>query len=61
MRISIAQINSTIGDFAGNSAKIAAYAKRAAEEQGAELVLFPELAVCGIPPWTCWIRIGSWR
>ncbi|MDR2375937.1 MAG: NAD+ synthase [Treponema sp.] len=49
MRISIAQINSTIGDFSGNREKILAYSHRAAE-QGADLVLFPELAVCGYPP-----------
>jgi NAD+ synthase (glutamine-hydrolysing) len=49
MRIAIAQINSTIGDFSGNREKIVAYTRRAAE-QGADLVLFPELAVCGYPP-----------
>ena len=49
MRISIAQINSTIGDFSGNREKILAYSRRAAD-QGADLVLFPELAVCGYPP-----------
>ena len=50
MRISIAQINSTIGDFSGNREKILAFTKRAAGEQGADLVLFPELALCGYPP-----------
>jgi NAD+ synthase (glutamine-hydrolysing) len=49
MRISIAQINSTIGDFSGNREKILAYSRRAAD-QGADLVLFPELVVCGYPP-----------
>jgi NAD+ synthase (glutamine-hydrolysing) len=49
MKISIAQINSTIGDFSGNRQKILDYTKRAAD-QGAELVLFPELAICGYPP-----------
>ncbi|MDR1443962.1 MAG: NAD+ synthase [Treponema sp.] len=49
MRISIAQINSTIGDFSGNREKIRAFSLRAAG-QGADLVLFPELAVCGYPP-----------
>jgi NAD+ synthase (glutamine-hydrolysing) len=49
MRISIAQINSTIGDFSGNREKILAFSRRAAE-QGADLVLFPELAVSGYPP-----------
>jgi NAD+ synthase (glutamine-hydrolysing) len=50
MQISIAQINSTIGDFRGNLDKILRFAKRAAEEHGSELALFPELAVCGYPP-----------
>jgi NAD+ synthase (glutamine-hydrolysing) len=49
MRIAIAQINPVIGDFTGNGEKILAFSRRAAE-QGAELVLFPELAVCGYPP-----------
>ncbi|GHU08411.1 NAD+ synthase [Spirochaetia bacterium] len=49
MRISIAQINSTIGDFAGNRQKIITYTQKA-QAEGADLVLFPELAVCGYPP-----------
>jgi NAD+ synthase (glutamine-hydrolysing) len=50
MRVSIAQINSTIGDFKGNLNTILSFAKRAKEGQGADLVLFPELAICGYPP-----------
>jgi NAD+ synthase (glutamine-hydrolysing) len=50
MRISIAQINSTIGDFYGNREKILIFTKKAREEQQADLVLFPELAICGYPP-----------
>ena len=49
MKIAIAQINSTIGDFSGNQKKITAFARQAAE-QNADMVLFPELAVCGYPP-----------
>ncbi|MDR2552058.1 MAG: NAD+ synthase, partial [Treponema sp.] len=49
MIIAIAQINSVIGDFAGNRVKIAAFAGRA-KDRGADLVLFPELALCGYPP-----------
>ncbi|MDR3302690.1 MAG: hypothetical protein LBT01_09235 [Spirochaetaceae bacterium] len=49
MRIAIAQINATIGDFDGNTAKIIEFARKA-KEADAELVLFPELAVCGYPP-----------
>src|SRR5437879_1300455 len=43
------QINPTVGDFAGNAAKIVDFAQRA-KSQGAGLILFPELAVCGYPP-----------
>ncbi len=49
VRIALGQINTTIGDFSGNSAKIIDYARRA-RSAGVELILFPELAVCGYPP-----------
>ncbi|HLJ30427.1 MAG TPA: NAD+ synthase [Candidatus Angelobacter sp.] len=49
MKIALGQINPTIGDFSGNSKKIIDYAQ-AAQAAGAEMVLFPELAVCGYPP-----------
>ena len=49
MKIALAQINPTVGDFTGNTRKILEYAARAAE-QTAELVVFPELSVCGYPP-----------
>ena len=49
MRIGLAQLNPTVGDLAGNRRKILeAYAALVA--QGAELVVFPELVVCGYPP-----------
>jgi len=49
MKIGIAQINTTVGDLSGNSQLIlSAYKTLVAD--GAELVLFPELAVCGYPP-----------
>ena len=48
MKIVLAQINPTVGDFAGNTRTILDFAERAAA-QGADLVLFPELAVCGYP------------
>ena len=50
MRISIAQINSTIGDFSGNRGKILDFARKARDQQKADMVLFPELAICGYPP-----------
>ncbi|MDE1175292.1 MAG: NAD+ synthase [Edaphobacter sp.] len=49
MKIALAQINPTVGDFTGNTKKILEYAARAGE-QGADLAVFPELCVCGYPP-----------
>src|SRR5271157_843806 len=49
VRIALGQINTLIGDFSGNSAKIIDYARRA-RSAGVDLVLFPELSVCGYPP-----------
>jgi len=49
MKIALAQINPTVGDFTGNTRQILEYTSRAAG-QGAELVIFPELCICGYPP-----------
>jgi NAD+ synthase (glutamine-hydrolysing) len=49
VKIALGQINPIVGDFAGNSAKIIDYSRRA-KAQGAGLILFPELSVCGYPP-----------
>lgn len=49
MKIAIAQLNPTIGDLVGNAAAIAA-AATTAEQQGATLLLTPELSLCGYPP-----------
>ncbi len=49
VKVAIAQINSTVGDLAGNRAKIADFARRAAA-QGADIVLTPELSLAGYPP-----------
>lgn len=49
VKIALGQINPTVGDFAGNAAKIIDYARRA-QSAGAGLILFPELSVCGYPP-----------
>ena len=48
VRVAMAQINPTVGDLAGNSSKILDFALRA-KDQGANLVLFPELALSGYP------------
>lgn len=49
MKIAAGQINSVIADFRGNREKIRDYAERAAGEK-ADLVVFPELVLCGYPP-----------
>jgi NAD+ synthase (glutamine-hydrolysing) len=49
VKIALAQINTTVGDLAGNEAKILAGAARARSE-GVDLALFPELTITGYPP-----------
>jgi len=49
IRIAMAQVNPTVGDLRGNASLILSYARRAASA-GAELVIFPELALSGYPP-----------
>jgi NAD+ synthase/NAD+ synthase (glutamine-hydrolysing) len=49
VKIALGQINPTVGDFAGNAAKIIDFSHRA-QSAGAGLILFPELSVCGYPP-----------
>jgi NAD+ synthase (glutamine-hydrolysing) len=49
LRVALAQINSRVGDIEGNAAKIREWIERA-RDAGAELVLFPELAITGYPP-----------
>jgi NAD+ synthase (glutamine-hydrolysing) len=49
LRIALTQINVTVGDLEGNVAKIMANVD-AAKAQGADMVVFPELAIPGYPP-----------
>ncbi len=49
LRIALAQINSVVGDIAGNEREIAA-AIALAHDAGAQIVVFPELALTGYPP-----------
>jgi NAD+ synthase (glutamine-hydrolysing) len=53
----IAQINTTVGDFAGNTDKIL-HAYRELVKAGADFVITPELAVCGYPPMDLVFRSG---
>jgi NAD+ synthase (glutamine-hydrolysing) len=49
VKIALGQINPTVGDFGGNTARIINFAQ-IARSSGAGLILFPELSVCGYPP-----------
>ena len=47
--ITLAQLNPTVGDVTGNAAKARA-ARQKATADGADLVVLPELFICGYPP-----------
>src|SRR5271157_1740722 len=49
IRLALCQLNATVGDIAGNAERIRE-GMRAARAEGAELVMFPELALTGYPP-----------
>jgi NAD+ synthase (glutamine-hydrolysing) len=49
LRVALCQLNATVGDLSGNARLIAAGIERA-RSAGAQLVLFPELALTGYPP-----------
>ncbi|HSM99145.1 MAG TPA: NAD+ synthase [Gallionella sp.] len=60
MKLAIAQINCVLGDLAGNAAKILRHAGQA-RQQGARLLLTPELSLCGYPPEDLLLRPGFYR
>ena len=60
MKIAIAQINCTLGDLAGNAAKIADFAQQA-KQQGAQILLTPEFSLCGYPPEDLLLRDGFYQ
>src|SRR4051812_47777280 len=49
LRVALAQINTTVGDLAGNERKIYASIHQA-KVMGADVVAFPELSITGYPP-----------
>jgi NAD+ synthase (glutamine-hydrolysing) len=49
-KVALAQIDLVVGDIAGNTAKIIEYAEQARDRDAADLIVFPELSVCGYPP-----------
>ncbi len=60
LRIAIAQLNATVGDLAGNVARIQEFAARA-HAGGAHVLLTPELALCGYPPEDLLLRPDFYR
>jgi NAD+ synthase (glutamine-hydrolysing) len=48
--IALAQVDLVVGDVTGNTEKILEYCDRARDEFQADLVIFPELSICGYPP-----------
>ncbi|MFH1044533.1 MAG: NAD+ synthase [Pseudomonadota bacterium] len=60
VKIAVAQINCVLGDLAGNAAKIVDCADRA-KAAGAQILLTPELSLCGYPPEDLLLRDGFFR
>ncbi len=50
VKVALAQLDLAVGDVAGNTGKIIDYACTARDELRADIVVFPELSVCGYPP-----------
>ncbi len=50
VKLALAQVDLAVGAVRNNTAKIIEYAERARDELQADLVVFPELSVCGYPP-----------
>ena len=59
MLVRLAQLNPTVGDIQGNTSRILKEIE-SAREQGIELLILPELAICGYPPmdFHSWILLG---
>jgi NAD+ synthase (glutamine-hydrolysing) len=61
LRIALAQFDFPVGDVAGNAVRIIELMREARDEYGADVVLFPELAVSGYPPEDLLLRPGFLR
>ncbi|NDE82618.1 MAG: NAD+ synthase, partial [Chlamydiia bacterium] len=57
MKVLMSQLNPTLGDISGNTKKIIECLS-SARDQGIEVVVFPELAICGYPPEDLLLRKG---
>ena len=60
LRVAVAQFNATVGDLTGNVARILACAE-AAKARGAQVLLTPELSLCGYPPEDLLLRPDFYR
>ncbi|MCW9032254.1 MAG: NAD+ synthase, partial [Gammaproteobacteria bacterium] len=61
LRIAIAQINLLVGDIEGNAKRILEWIKRARDENQADIIVFPELALTGYPPEDLLLRPGLYE
>ena len=61
VRTVIAQLDLVVGDVRGNTDRIIDVATRARDELDAELVVFPELSICGYPPEDLLLHAGLRR
>ena len=61
LRIAIAQINLLVGDIEGNTTRIIEYLKRARDEENADIIVFPEQALCGYPAEDLLLRSGMYE
>ena len=50
LRISMAQLNFLVGDIAGNARRVLDAVAKARDDQGADVIVFPELTLTGYPP-----------
>lgn len=60
LKIAVAQINCVVGDLSGNARRVAEFAERA-RALGADLMITPELALCGYPPEDLLLRPDFYR
>ncbi len=58
VKVALAQVDLAVGDVTGNAEKIIAFSNRARSELRADLVVFPELSVCGYPPEDLLFHVG---
>ena len=58
LRLALAQFDFPVGDVVGNTERIIAFISEARDMHGADLVLFPELALSGYPPGDLLLRLS---